>query len=115
MVGFYLVPANSTFADSVEHGPTGALENDDEEKKTDGHDPEPSLHPGDSLPPWDRAKLLADIRSQEVITARGGEPAAPSGVHKPLAQSSNRARSIALWIALSIAVSMLLMFAYIAQ
>ncbi len=78
-------------------------------------DSEPSIHPGDSLPPWDRAKLLADIRSQEVITARGGEPGTSSGVHKPLAQTSNRARSIALWIALSIAVSMLLMFAYLAQ
>ena len=78
-------------------------------------DSQPRLPPGDALPPWDRAKLLAEISSQQMLTARGGEANSLSGEYKSLRQPPSRARSLLLWVALSLALSVLLMFAYLAQ
>jgi|GEM_PF-1154326 len=76
--------------------------------------PEPELQLGEALPPWDRAKLLAEIRSQQVLSARGDDSVV-SMDHLDAGAAPTRARSLMPWIALSFALGMLFLFAYLAQ
>ena len=75
--------------------------------------PAPDIQLGEALPPWDRAKLLAEIRSQRVLTARGDAPSIQSNEPGAMQPSPSRARSLLPWIALSLALCLLFLFAYL--
>jgi len=74
---------------------------------------EPEIHLNEALPPWDRAKLLAEIRSQQVLTARGDDPAVPDTGKFKAQKPKSRARSLMPWIALSFALTLLFLAAYL--
>ncbi len=75
--------------------------------------PDPDIQLGEALPPWDRAKLLAEIRSQQVLTARGDAPSLDSSERRAMQLPPSRARSLLPWIALSLALCLLFLFAYL--
>ena len=75
--------------------------------------PAPDIQLGEALPPWDRAKLLAEIRSQQVLTARGDAASLHSSEHGAMQPTPSRVRSLLPWIALSLALCLLFLFAYL--
>lgn len=76
---------------------------------------EEDIQLGEALPPWDRAKLLAEIRSQQVLTARGDDPSVISSQTDAVTKPPGRARSLLPWIALSFALSLLFLFAFLSS
>lgn len=75
------------------------------------------LDPSESMPPWDRAKILSEMRTESVLTARGSDQTDSIAVDRlpPTEVPPSRARSLLPWIALSLALALLFLSAWLAN